>query len=993
MQLNEKITDLLQVFKTKVLENVTFVNSFLRVLTLGLFVFGAISILNLKTEYSLKQFYPMNHPLLIQEEKLRALFQSEKNLSLLLVLKTENGTSWLMDSNFELLQQIHSSFSELSTLKSVVSMSSIQGASNTGDEISVGNIFDKTTLSERKKIAKSHPFVTPHLLTSDESATLMVLSLQSGTPVEIYNYTQSLKEHFTTNYPNISVEFGGLPVVQADLSVLLKKELFRSLGFGFILFIFGLFLVYKRARAILPVFITLVFVNIVILGSLAAFNVSLNVLLTTLPILISLDAISLVMHIQSHFQKTKNIWLTYRQLFWENLLAVVTTGMGFLMLQASSSTLIKNYGFIVVISSFAVWFLVHLALLPLTQIFLDCEFRNWLHKPAYWTLWSIRHRRPVLFGSVFIFLFGFYSLTQINWNTRILDDLPKNQSTRITTEFIDNRFGGTLEANFVVTQKNSWQKPDALKKLDAAVNQIRRLDQVGSVVSVTDFYKSMASESRRRLPASAGELAEKNFMFSLSSINPIDHFISADQKNALLQIRYKDVPSNSIQSAKVSILSILKKSFPNSVVSFFGIGTQFHSINQEISKALVFNFWHALLAIGLLLAFVFRSWRWALLACLPNLIPQLILFIFLNINQVAVKPSVAIIFSVAIGLAFTNTVYILGRVMKLQKQNNYTSYFPLKRALIEEANPCLLATTLVVLGFVVFLFSYFGMIRMFGQYMILSVVAALFGDLIFLPSFLYQFRKYFLSLILIFLITTATPSSGLANEAVDLLKKSQTLLSSKDDTAIVTMRIFEADGSKKERQLVLKRKFENHKNHVLVKIKKPIDQKGAGLLSVVEKDSEQQWIYLPSSKQVRRFVSKNKQEGVLGSELSPQDLDLTTVQSAKAELVKKAKVGGINVTLISVKSTSNQTRYSKAVLWIDQKLSLPVRIEYFGSKGHALKRIDFQNYRAFNGVFRAQKIIIKNLENKRGTDLLLSDIKVNSGLSDNDFTQRALSKD
>src|SRR3989344_825878 len=159
MQLNEKITDLLQVFKTKVLENVTFVNSFLRVLTLGLFVFGAISILNLKTEYSLKQFYPMNHPLLMQEEKLRALFQSEKNLSLLLVLKTENGTSWLMASNFELLQQIHSSFSELSTLKSVVSMSSIQVASTTADEISVGNIFDKTTLSERKKIAKSHPFV------------------------------------------------------------------------------------------------------------------------------------------------------------------------------------------------------------------------------------------------------------------------------------------------------------------------------------------------------------------------------------------------------------------------------------------------------------------------------------------------------------------------------------------------------------------------------------------------------------------------------------------------------------------------------------------------------------------------------------------------------------------------------------------------------------------------------------------------------------------
>ena len=172
-----------------------------------------------------------------------------------------------------------------------------------------------------------------------------------------------------------------------------------------------------------------------------------------------------------------------------------------------------------------------------------------------------------------------------------------------------------------------------------------------------------------------------------------------------------------------------------------------------------------------------------------------------------------------------------------------------------------------------------------------------------------------------------------------------------------------------------------------------MDQKGAGLLTVIENDSEQQWLYLPSSKQVRRFVSKNKQEGVMGSELSPQDLDLTTVQSSQAVLLKKMKVGSVDVALIEVKSTSNKTVYSKAILWIDQKQFLPLRIEYFGAKGIALKRIDFQNYKAFGGIFRAQKIIIKNLENKRGTDLLLSQVKVNTSLSDSEFTQRALSKD
>lgn len=993
MHLNRKTNVILQIVRCKVLNNVRLVNTILGVLCLILFGFSCLAVLKLKTEYSLKQFYPANHPLLKQEEKLRALFHFEKNLSLLVVLKSKDGSSWLGEKNYSTLKQVHSSFAANNSLKSVVSIASLQGAASAGDEISVGNVFDGVTVAERQQLALKHPFVKPHLLADDDSATLVILNLKDAAPLEIFQYTQRLKDYFATSYPNLIVQYGGLPVVQADISMLLKKELLRSLGFGFLLFLLGLLLVYKRPHSVFPVFLTLIFVNTVILGTLAFFGISLNILLTTLPILISLDAISLVIHIQSHYTKSKNLWTTYRELFWENLLAVTTTGMGFLMLQTSSSGLIKDYGLIVGVSSLAVWLLVHLVMIPIVAMFKTCDFRDWIHKPAYWSLWAITNRKPILAGSLFIFVFGFYSLTQINWNTRILDDLPDKEQARLTTEYIDQKFGGTLEANFVLSTAAGWQKPQALKKLDVAILKIKSLSPVGSVVSVTDIYKSISTGSKNRLPASNGDLAEKNFMFSMSAVNPIEKFVSSDQKNVLVQVRYKDQPSDKINLAKTKIISILKTAFPQSQIAFFGFGTQFHTINQEVSKALVFNFWHALLAIGIVLAFVFRSWRWALLACLPNMIPPLVLFIFLNLNQVAMKPSVAIIFSIAIGLAFTNTVYVLGRVLKLQRQNKYVSYFPLKKALIEESNPCLLATTLVVLGFVVFLFSYFGMNRMFGQYMILSVIAALFGDLIFLPSFLFQFRKHFMSFALVSLLLFSSKSFAAVDDATAILKKSQSLLTSQDDVALMTMKIIEADGSKKERELFIKRKFSVKKNHVLVKIQKPTDQKGAGLLTIIENGSEQQWLYLPSSKQVRRFVSKNKQEGVMGSELSPQDLDLTTVQSSTAKLIKKTKVGAVEVAMIEVKSESNKTAYSKATLWIGLAQSLPLRIEYFGTTGTALKRIDFQNYKAFNGVFRAQKIIIKNLENKRGTDLLLSQVKVNSGLTDKEFTQRALSKD
>lgn len=993
MRLNRKIKLMLRFFRFKALKNVFLFNTLMGVLCSVVFLFAIKATFNLKTEYSLKQFYPANHPLLLQENHLRSLFQADKNLSVFLVLKTKDGSSWLDSHNYALLKTIQLNFQKNSDLKSVVSLASLQGASTSQEEISVGYLFDGLSLVARKKLASTHPFVKPHLLIQDETATLLILNLKAANSLEIYDYSQSLKTYFAKNFPSIVVDYGGLPAVQADLSVLLKKELRRSIFIGFIIFVFGLLLVYKKPISIIPVLLTLIFVNVVVLGLLATFGVPVNVLLSTLPILITLDVISLVIHTQSNFQKTKNVFKTFKNLFWENLLAATTTGIGFLILKTSPSALIQNYGVIVAASSIAVWILVHLIAVPLFGFFPDVEFRSWIHKPAYWSLWSLRNRKSVLALASFIFIFGFYSLTKINWNSKILDDLPEHQNTRETTEYIDKNFGGTLEANFVINNDGGWQKTIALKKLDAVVKKIKALPAIGSVVSVNDFYKSISGTANQRLPASNSELAEKNFMFSLSATNPIEKFVSEDNKNLLLQVRFKDRPSNVIQGAKSGVLSVIKKEFPNSTISFFGFGTQYHAINQEISKDLVFSFWHALVAIGLLLALVFRSWRWALLACLPNLIPPLVLLIWLNINQISLKPSVAIIFSIAIGLAFTNTVYIVGRILKLQRANKYKNYFPLKKALIEESNPCLLATTLVILGFSVFLFSYFGMNRVFGQYMILSVVAAMFGDLIFMPSFLQQFKKYFAAFAFCIVSFSIPKSNAATNEAEIILKKAQTLLASKDDSAQISMKIIEASGSKKDRQITIKRKYSAKKNQVLVKIQKPTDQKGAGILSVIEGGSEQQWLYLPSSKQVRRFVSKNKQEGVLGSELSPQDLDLNTAKGAKVTFLKKEKVGAIEVSLIEVKSASNETAYSKAVVWVDQKQNLPLRIEYYNSKNQVVKRIDFQNYKLFNGVFRAQLIDIKNLENKRGTLLTLTNVKVNSGLSDDDFTQRALSKD
>lgn len=941
----------------------------------------------------MSQFYPTSNILIQNEQIIKSEFSTHNDTSIFILFETKDQTSWLVEKNFQTIKNISEKFEKESQIKKVTSISTLQNASSSSEQVEIGQLFDGLSLQKRKAIANTHPLVKPLILNQTESMTLMVLNFPPIDQAAIKPYSEKLQNYFLNQFPQYKIRIGGLTVLQAEMGQILKQELIRSALLGLLVFILGLLLVYRNPLSLFPVVICLVFVNTTILGALAALKIPLNVLSSTLPILVSLGVISLVVHIQGHYNQSRNILGTYKDLFWENVLAVFISGLGFLFLRTSDSEMIKSYGTIVAFAAFSSWFLVHLIYWPLSSVFTSTDFRSWLHKSAFWTLAPLRFKKPIIFATSAVFIFGFYGAFNLNWNSFVLDDLPKNQSARQTTELIDSQFGGTIEMKYVIALNSGhWLQTGSLNQLNSVIKQIKNVAVVGSVASASDIFKVMSAQPTKRWLASASEVNDTSLLLSMAAENPLDEYLSADRKKVLLKVRYKDNPSNKIQDSFEEITSLIQKSFPSAKVTRGGFAEQFHILNQEISKDLVYNFWHALLMATLILVLIFKNWRLAIIACLPNLLPPLALLAWVSVEQIPLKPSIAIIFSIAIGMAFTNTIYILGRIVKLKKQCGYLNYIPLKRALLEEGNPCLVATTLVLLGFFVFLFSQFGINRLFGQYMLLSVTAAFIGDLIFMPALIQYSKKWILPALLLFMIYPVD-SFATSPSAIDILKRVQKTLASEDDFAKISMKIIEANGQSKNRDLTFKRKFKNGKNQTLVKILSPLDQKGAGMLSVVEKDSEQKWIFLPGSKQVRRFISKNKEEGVLGSELSPQDLDFNTVKSAQAQLIKIEKVGKNNVALIEVASDSNETTYKKAQLWINMTSSTPVRIEYFDAAGVAAKRVDFLNYKEFNKIQRAQKVVIKNLKNKRGTELVFTNLKINSGLSDAGFTQRALASE
>lgn len=235
------------------------------------------------------------------------------------------------------------------------------------------------------------------------------------------------------------------------------------------------------------------------------------------------------------------------------------------------------------------------------------------------------------------------------------------------------------------------------------------------------------------------------------------------------------------------------------------------------------------------------------------------------------------------------------------------------------------------------------------------------------------------------------PTAYSAESAKSILDKVSKNVDAKDEVANVKMTIIEPDGSKKERQLEIRRKGGETDGKVLVKMQSPADLKGTALLSVVKGKNNDQWLYLPSSKQTRRILSSKKSGSFMDSELSYEDMGASSEAKFESSVAGKKEEAGRNFTLIE-NSAKGESAYKRTVLWIDDKTNLVAKIEYFDKANKPLKVSVFSGYKLFDKVWRAQKIAVTNLQNKRGTTLEISGLKVNKGLNDGEFTESALTE-
>jgi uncharacterized protein len=991
-------------------------------------------IAHLNTNYSLDQFFPAQHPLIHQSAKIRKTFGLEESATFFVILEISKSqkSTWLSSGKMNQLKAVTQDIQKIRGIKSVFSLSNVEGATQNNNEFVVGPIYTNLPRKHWKAFTDTNPLIRTQLISGDYKTVILLAEPYKLSPSQLGAMTSKIRNIVNKRAPDAKLQIGGVPAIQSQFSKQLFSELkiyltASILGFGIMFFAFlgGL-------SSIAFASLTLLIGNLLGLGLLAYMQIPFSVLLTTLPIVLSIAILSVLIHTMHRWAeviRTADRQSTYaerfvlslrvlKEMFLSNLLGSLTTAIGFFALYFAKIPLIEQYGWVVALFVVLGWALAQIMLfvyMPLTKPVL----RQWTEKKSTWMLPVLKHKNIILASVLAIFITCLYVGKDLHFSGRLFDDLPDKDPVRQATQLIDKKMGGAVAYEVVLHARSNefWKKKDNLLKLDKSLKQIRKIKGVGSAIAYSDFFTKNKKLTQQKV-------GEEFFLFSLAEKNPLKNYVTENSRSARIAIRLNDLPSNDIYKLRKKVLARLGADFKQVRAVEAGIAVTSHTINQSVAKDLVYNFWHALVLVGILLIFVFRSLRWALLACLPNLIPPAVLIGAMAVFGTAVKPGVALIFSIALGLAFNNTVYILVRMRKIMKDKNLKT-LPVKRTMLQEGNPCLFETAIMLVGFSFFMLSDFGTNRIFGSYMVLSIVAGAIGDILFLPALLQKFPGLLkplksrheveaqmindlqgyrsneensksniskmaasIALLIAFGFTVSTPmqtAHAQSKTVAEVLKEVQKRIEAKDDEALVKMKIIEASGESKERVMLIQT-LKTDKFHALVRLEAPADIKGMAFLAIIDKNDESQWLYIPSAKQVRRLVGTQKSAGVLGSELTMDDLNSNAIKNAKTKiLTQNAKE--IQIEVIPRKGTST---YSKAIMTISAKEYVPLKTEYFAKNGKVKKRVTFANYKKIKGFWRAHLVKVENLMNKRKTNLELSQVKINLGLSEDDFSQNAL---
>jgi len=244
-------------------------------------------------------------------------------------------------------------------------------------------------------------------------------------------------------------------------------------------------------------------------------------------------------------------------------------------------------------------------------------------------------------------------------------------------------------------------------------------------------------------------------------------------------------------------------------------------------------------------------------------------------------------------------------------------------------------------------------------------------------------------------VWAAEPTTGL-----EVMKRVQARDDGDDLKQKMIQRLIDKRGNVRERQIISFSKDYGLDSKSISYFLSPANVRDTAMLTwdyADENKDDDQWLYLPALKKVRRISSADRGDYFMGTDFTFEDIKQTPeLGDYNWTLLGSEQLDGHDVWVVQAipktKQLMKDLGYAKVVYYVRKDIDMYIKVDFWDTKGRELKHLVSTDIQKIDGIWTAMGGVMTNVQTQHKTELIFSEHAYNTGLSDRLFTERMMKR-
>jgi outer membrane lipoprotein-sorting protein len=155
---------------------------------------------------------------------------------------------------------------------------------------------------------------------------------------------------------------------------------------------------------------------------------------------------------------------------------------------------------------------------------------------------------------------------------------------------------------------------------------------------------------------------------------------------------------------------------------------------------------------------------------------------------------------------------------------------------------------------------------------------------------------------------------------------------------------------------------------------------------------DDQWIYLPALKKIKRISSESTSDYFMGSDFTYDDLGDRYPTEDTHKLLREVKKDEEDCYVVESIPKDEEYMYSRTVSWVIKDKWIGLKKDFYDEDGELLKTLTVNKYDKIGNYWTILSSEMSNIQKDHTTKMELSDIKLDAGISATKFTERMMKR-